>query len=53
MKYIAIMAVPVALIAYHDAWGSIECPLLLCLGALVCVIIKSKRDERKKKEGNR
>ena len=50
MKYILSFAPSVALITYHDAWGSIECPVLLCISALVCVIIKTKRDEQAKKK---
>jgi len=50
MRYILVMAPFVALIAYHNAWSSIECPLLLSIGALVCVAIKVKRDEQRKKK---
>lgn len=51
MKYILTMAPFVALIIYHDAWGSIECPLLLSIGVLACIIIKTKSNEQSKKEG--
>ena len=51
MKYLLTFAVALAVIAYHGAWGSVECPLLLSIAVLVCVIIKSKSNERKKKKG--
>lgn len=50
MKYIITIAVALAVIAYHGAWGSVECPFLLSMSALVCVIIKSKSDEQRKKK---
>ena len=50
MKYLPPIAVALAVIAYHGAWGSVECPLLLSIAALVCVIIKTKENERKKKK---
>ena len=50
MKYILAFVPSVALIAYHNAWGSVECPILLCISALVCIIIKSKRDEQSEKK---
>lgn len=54
MKYVIVIAVSFGLIAWHDAWGSIECPLLISLGALICVMLKVKSDEqRKKKESER
>lgn len=50
MKYLLPIAVALAVIAYHGAWGSVECPLLLSVAALVCVTIKTKENERKKKK---
>ena len=50
MKYLLPIAVALAVIAYHGAWGSVECPLLLSIAALVCVTIKTKENERKKKK---
>lgn len=51
MKYLLPIAVALAIIAYHGAWGSVECPLLLSVAALVCVIIKSNSNEQRKKKG--
>jgi len=48
--FILIYVAAGALISYHGAWRSIECPILLSLATLICVIIKSKRDEQAKKE---
>lgn len=50
MKYIIAIGVPVALVACHNAWSSVECPLLLSLGALVCVILKVRSNEQRKKK---
>ena len=50
MKYFLAIAPFVALIAYHDAWGSVECPFLLGFSALLCVIIKVNDNERNKRE---
>lgn len=50
MKYLLPIAVALALIAYHGAWGSVECPLLLSIAALVCATIKTKENERKEKK---
>lgn len=51
MKYILTLAPIIGLIAWHDAWQSIECPLLLSAGLLVCLTIKSKSNEQRKKKG--
>lgn len=51
MKYLLIMAPFVGLIAWHNAWQSIECPLLLSIGILICLTIKAKANEQRKKEG--
>lgn len=51
MKYVLAFVPSVALIIYHDAWGSVECPVLLCLSALACAIIKTKSNEQGKKKG--
>lgn len=51
MKYLLPIAVALCVIAYHGAWGSVECPLLLSIAALVCVIIKNKENEQRKKKG--
>ena len=53
MKYLPPIAVALAVIAYHGAWGSVECPLLLSIAALVCVIIKSKSNEQRKKKDSK
>lgn len=50
MKYLLTICLAVGLIAYHDAWGSVECPLLLSIAALVCVIIKSNSNEQREKK---
>ena len=50
MKYILALGVPVALVAYHNAWSSIECPLLIGFGVLICIILKVKSNEQTKKE---
>ena len=50
MKYLLTIAVALGLIAYHGARGSVECPLLLSIAALVCIIIKTKKDEQRKKK---
>lgn len=50
MKYLLTIAVALGLIAYHGAWGSVECPLLLSIAALVCVTIKTKSNEQRKKK---
>lgn len=51
MKYLLTIAVAMGLIAYHGAWGSVECPLLLSMAALVCLIIKSNNNEQRKTKG--
>ena len=51
MKYILAVSPSVALIAYHNAWSSVECPLLLSISALVCIILKSRINEQSKKKG--
>jgi hypothetical protein len=50
MKYLLPISVALALIAYHGAWGSVECPLLLSIAALVCATIKTKENEQGKKK---
>ena len=50
MKYLLTFCPAVGLIAYHGAWRSVECPLLLSIAVLVCVIIKSESDEQRKKK---
>ena len=49
MKYILTAAPFVGIIAWHNAWQSIECPLMLSLAVLVCLIIKTKSNESKEK----
>lgn len=51
MKYLLTIAVALGIIAYHGAWGSVECPLLLSIAALVCVILKAKSNEQRQKKG--
>ena len=46
MKYLLTFAVALAVIAYHGAWGSVECPLLLSIAALVCIILKVRSNEQ-------
>lgn len=48
--FILIYIAAGALISYHGAWRSIECPLLLALATLICIIIKSKSNEQGKKK---
>lgn len=43
MKYIIAVAPFLGLIAIHNAWRSFECPLLLSVAVLVCIIIKNKQ----------
>lgn len=50
MRYLTVYVSALALIALHNAWQSIECPLLLGFATLVCIMIKSKRDEQRKKK---
>lgn len=51
MRYILTLIPFVGLIALHDAWRSFECPLLLSVWVLVCIIInpKSKSNEQREK----
>ena len=51
MKYLLPIAVALGIIAYHGAWGSVECPLLLSIAALVCLTIKTKENEQRKTKG--
>lgn len=51
MKYILAMSPFVGIVAWHHAWQSIECPLLIAVGLLVCLTIKSKSNEQGKKKG--
>ena len=50
MKYLLTFCPAVGLIAYHGAWGSVECPLLLSIAVLVCIIIKTHNDEQREKK---
>ena len=50
MKYLLTISATVGVIAYHGAWGSVECPLLLSIAVLACVIIKSESDEQREKK---
>lgn len=50
MRRLAVFLSALSLIAIHDAWQSFECPLLLSVATLVCIMIKSKKDEQKKKK---
>lgn len=50
MRYILTLIPFVGLIALHDAWHSFEFPLLLSVWVLVCIIIKSKSNEQRKKK---
>lgn len=52
MKYLLTISATVGLIAYHNAWQTIECPLLLSIAVLVCIIIKTNKDEQRKKKGS-
>ena len=51
MKYLLTIAVALAVIAYHGAWGSVECPFLLSMAALVCIILKVRNNEQRKEKG--
>lgn len=50
MQYLLTIAVALAVIAYHGAWRSVECPLLLSIAALVCIILKVRSNEQRKKK---
>lgn len=50
MKYLLTISATVGLIAYHNAWQTIECPLMIIMAVLVCIIIKSNKDEQRKKK---
>ena len=50
MRYLIVFVPALALIALHNGWQSIECPLLLGFSTLACLMIKSKRDEQRKKK---
>lgn len=50
MKYIIAVAPFIGLIAAHNAWRSFEFPLLMSVAVLVCIIIKSKSNEQRKKK---
>ena len=52
VKYILTFVPFVALIAVHGAWHSFECPLLLSVAVLVCIIIKNKSNEQSKTESD-
>lgn len=51
MKYVLAIGVPVGLVAYHGTWWSIECPLLISIGVLICIILKVKSNEQRQKKG--
>lgn len=51
VKYILTFLPFLTIIALHNAWRSFECPLLLSLAVLVCIIIKSKSNEQREKKG--
>ena len=46
MKYLLTFCPFVGLIAWHGAWRSFECPLLLSVAVLVCIMIKVRSDGR-------
>ena len=50
MKYLLTFLPFVALVAYHNAWQSFECPLLFSVAVLACIIIKGKSNEQDKKK---
>lgn len=52
MKYVLAVATFVGLIAVHDAWTSFECPLMLGIAMLVCIILKGKANEQDTKKGS-
>ena len=52
MKYIIAVAPFLGLIAIHNAWRSFECPLLLSVAVLVCIIIKNNSKSNEQKEEN-
>ncbi len=52
MKYLLTISAAVGLIAYHNAWQTIECPLLIIMAVLVCIIIKTKSNEQRQKKGS-
>lgn len=43
MRYLLTFMPFLAIIAVHGAWRSFECPLLLSVAVLVCIIIKNKQ----------
>lgn len=53
MRYIFAVLPFAGIIALHDAWQSIECPLLLAAAGLVCIIIKINKHEQNKKESTK
>lgn len=50
MKYVIAAAPFIGLIAIHNAWRSFECPLLLSMAVLACIIIKVKSNEQRQKK---
>lgn len=54
VRYLVTLVPFVAIIAVHDAWRTIECPVLLSFWVLICFIIKntSKSNEQEKKKGS-
>lgn len=52
MKYILAVLPFIGIIWYHNAWRSFECPLMLSIAVLVCIIIKDKSNEQRKKKEN-
>lgn len=45
----AVFLSALTLIAIHNAWQSFECPLLLSVATLVCIMIKSKKMNRERR----
>lgn len=52
VKYLLTFLPFLALIAAHDAWRSFECPLLVSVAVLVCIMIKCKSNEQSKKKSD-
>ena len=50
IEYIIAVAPFIGLVAIHNAWRSFEFPLLMSVAVLVCIIIKSKSNEQRKKK---
>lgn len=52
MRYVAVYAMALGLVALHGAWKSIELPLLIGVATLVCIIIKNNSKSNEQKEEN-